>query len=111
MDILLMYILMIVDLTWTLMHHEEAGELNPLFVRLLDDREVLFVYLKLLANTLAAFIVIYLRPRRPFASRLLAIFGIVIYGIVVYLHWFVDYANQHTMELQNSSLWGIMRGG
>jgi len=109
MDIFIMYILMIVDLTWTLMHHEEAGELNPLFVRLLSDNEIMFVYLKLAANTIAAFVVIYLRPRRPWLSRILTIFGIIIYGIVVYLHWFVDQNLPHAEGI-DTWLWGIMHG-
>jgi len=111
MDILLMYILMIVDLAWTLMHHEEVGELNPVFTRLLMGNEVAFVYLKLAANTVAAFIVIYLRPRRPIVSRVLAIFGILIYGVVVWLHWFVDFSMAHADKLENSGLWNLMQGG
>ncbi len=110
MDIFIMYILMIVDLTWTLMHHEEAGELNPLFARLLADREITFVYIKLIANTLAAFVVIYLRPRRPLVSRLLAIFGIIVYGIVVWLHWFVDQSIKHAEQVQDTWLYGLMQG-
>ena len=106
-----MYILMIVDLTWTLMHHEEVGELNPIFTTLLSDNEIGFVYLKLVANTIAAFIVIYLRPRRPIVSRMLALFGIAIYGVVVWLHWFVDYSMNHAEEIENSAIWGIMHGG
>lgn len=101
---------MIIDLTWTLMHHEEAGEMNPLFTRLLYDREVTFVYIKLIANTLAAFVVIYLRPRRPWVSRFLAIFGIIIYGIVVWLHWFVDQSLQHAEEIHDTWLWTLMQG-
>lgn len=111
MDIFVMYILMIVDLVWTLAHHEEAGELNPLFARLLSGDEIGFIYLKLLANTIAAFIVIYLRPRHQILSRLLTIFGIVIYGVVVWLHWFVDYSIRHADEIEASQLWGIMQGG
>jgi hypothetical protein len=110
MDILLMYILMIVDLAWTLMHHEEVGELNPVFTRLLMGNEVAFVYLKLAANTVAAFIVIYLRPRRPIISRVLTIFGILIYGVVVWLHWFVDFSIAHADELENTGLWNLMQG-
>ena len=43
MDILIMYVLMIIDLSWTLMHHEEAGEINPIFANLLSSREELFL--------------------------------------------------------------------
>lgn len=111
MDIFLMYILMITDLTWTLAHHEEAGELNPLFAHLLSGDEVGFVYLKLIANTIAAFIVIYLRPRRPIVSRVLTIFGIIIYGVVVWLHWFVDFSIRHADEIESSQLWDLMQGG
>ncbi len=109
MDILIMYALMIIDLTWTLMHHEDAGELNPMFARLLLDKEVMFVYIKLIINTLAAFIVIYLRPKRRILSIMLSLFGILVYGTVVYLHWFVDQANKHADELQANWLWGVMQ--
>ena len=111
MDILIMYILMITDLVWTVLHHEEAGELNPIFERLLIGREVEFVYLKLGLNTVAALIVIYLRPRKKALSITLAIFGIIIYGIVVYLHWFVDAADRHAEVLQSGWLWNVMQGG
>jgi hypothetical protein len=110
MDIFLMYILMIIDLTWTLFHHEEAGELNPLFSRLLNHNEVLFVYLKLTANTIAALAVIYLVRRRPVLGHILAIFGIIIYGFVVFLHWLVDYNFAHAAQVQNNLLWSIMSG-
>ena len=110
MDIFLMYVLMIIDLVWTLMHHEEAGELNPLFVRLLDDKEIAFVYIKLILNTTAAFVVIYLRPRRIWLSRILAFVGIIVYGIVVYLHWFVDYAARYAEQVNQTDLWRMMSG-
>ncbi len=106
-----MYVLMIVDLTWTLMHHEKAGELNPLLAALLYSNEVMFVYLKLAANTIAALIVIYLRPRRPWLSRLLTLFGILIYGAVVWLHWVVDYSIQHAHEVHGSVIWEMISGG
>jgi len=106
-----MYALMVIDLVWTLMHHDEAGELNPLFERLLLNREVAFVYFKLGLNTLAAFIVIYLRPRRLILSRALAIFGIIVYSIVVYLHWFVYAANDFAEDLQAGWLWNLLYGG
>lgn len=106
-----MYILMIADLTWTLVHHEEAGELNPLFTRLLLRNEIVFVYLKLAANTIAAFLVIILRQRRPLIGRLIAVFGIILYGFVVWLHWFVDYCFRHAEQVQDSVLWHIMQGG
>ncbi|MCK4719087.1 hypothetical protein KAU08_00435 [bacterium] len=108
MDIFIMYILMIIDLAWTLMHHEEAGELNPLFVRLLDDKEITFVYIKLAANTLVAIVVIYLRHKRPWLSRGLAILGIIVYGVVVYLHWFVDHSLRYAEKLDQSRLWELM---
>ena len=106
-----MYILMITDLTWTLLHHEEAGEMNPLFARLLSTDEMLFVYIKLAANSVAALIVLYLRPRKPIISHILAWFGIIIYGVVVYLHWFVWNNLQHAEKVQNSILWDIMQKG
>lgn len=111
MEVFIMYTLMIVDLTWTLMHHEEAGELNPLFTRLLLKNEVVFVYLKLAANTAAAFLVIILRHRRPLIGSLIAVLGILVYGFVVWLHWFVDYCFRHAEEVQNSTLWNLMQGG
>jgi hypothetical protein len=111
MDVFIMYILMIVDLTWTVMHHEQAGEMNPLFSRLLLANEVLFVYLKIGLNSAAALAVIYMRPKHLILSRILTVFGIIIYAIVVYLHWFVDYSFQHAAELENSGLWGMIQGG
>ncbi len=111
MDILIMYMLMIIDLIWTLAHHEDAGELNPLFERLLYDKEILFVYIKLAANTTSALIVIYLRPRRPIISRVLTVFGILIYGFVVWLHWFVDDSLARAGEPQMNWLWSIIQGG
>jgi hypothetical protein len=108
MDVFIMYLLMIVDLTWTLMHHSQAGELNPLFSRLLSNNEVQFVYIKLAANSIAAFIVIYLEKVRPIIGHVLAIFGILVYGIVVWLHWFVDYSFAHADKLQDSVIWGMI---
>ncbi|MCX6644936.1 MAG: DUF5658 family protein [bacterium] len=108
MDIFIMYILMITDLVWTLMHHEEAGELNPLFAMLLDDKEIVFVYIKLIANTAAAFVVIYLRPRRPWLSRILTFIGIIVYAIVVYLHWFVDFASRYAEQVNQPALWHLL---
>jgi len=109
MDIFIMYSLMIIDLTWTLMHHEMAEELNPIFANLLMGREVVFIYVKLAANTAAAFIIIYLRKKRPILSRLLALFGIVVYTIVVFLHWFVDYVASHGDEIHNNPLWQYLK--
>lgn len=110
MDVFIMYVLMIIDLTWTLMHHEETGELNPLFERLLMDNETGFVYLKLAANSIAAFIVIYLRHRKPILSRILTIFGILIYGVVVYLHWVVWCNLKSAGEINDSLIWNFMQG-
>jgi hypothetical protein len=110
MDIFLMYILMITDLTWTLMHHESAGEMNPLFARLLTDNEVAFVYIKLVANSVAAYAVVLLRRRHRLVSHLLAILGIIVYGIVVYLHWFVSVSIAHAEQLEDSGLWNLMQG-
>ena len=110
MDVFLMYLLMIIDLTWTLMHHSQAGELNPLFSRLLSNNEVEFIYVKLAANSLAAFAVIYLEKLRPILGHVLAIFGILVYGIVVWLHWFVDYSYAHAAVVQNSAIWSMMHG-
>lgn len=110
MDVFIMYMLMIADLTWTLMHHDEAGELNPLFSRLLSHNEIQFVYLKLAANTVAAFAVIYLRQRLPLVGRVLAAFGILVYGAVVLLHLFVDYCLAHADRVHGSALWMIIRG-
>jgi len=109
MDVFIMYILMITDLVWTLMHHEQAGEMNPIFARLLLSDEVRFVYLKLAANSLAAFAVIYLVRRRPVIGHLIAVFGIVIYGIVVWLHWFVDYSYANIEHVQNIPLWSLLQ--
>ena len=111
MDVFIMYLLMIIDLTWTLLHHSEAGELNPIFSRLLLDNEVQFVYLKLAANTAAALAVIFLLKLRPILGHILAIFGILVYGIVVYLHGFVDYSLANTDKVQGSYIWHLMQGG
>ena len=91
------------------MHHEVAGELNPIFANLLYGKEIIFIYVKLGANTLAAFIVIYLRRKRPILSRVLTLFGILVYAVVVFLHWFVDYTVKHAGELQGSWLWEVMK--
>lgn len=111
MDIFLMYALMIIDLTWTLMHHEEAGEMNPIFARLLTDNEVMFVYIKLIANSVAAYLVVFLRRRHKILSHVLAILGILVYGTVVWLHWFVYTCMERAEEVENSILWGILQGG
>ncbi len=111
MDIFLMYILMITDLTWTLMHHEEVGELNPLFARMLSDNEVTFVYMKLAANSIAAFIVIFLRRQHRILSHVLAALGIIVYGFVVWMHWFVYQCLLSAERAENSALWGYMTGG
>lgn len=104
-----MYILMITDLIWTLMHHEAAGELNPLFSRLLSDDEILFVYVKLIVNSIAAFAVILISEKRPVLGYILAIFGIIVYGSVVWLHWFVDRALASVPSFQNSPIWTFMQ--
>jgi len=110
MDAFIMYVLMIIDLTWTLMHHAEAGELNPLFSRLLLSNEIQFVYFKLAANTVAVFAVVYLQRVRPLVGHFLAFFGIMVYGFVVWLHWFVDFSLAHADKVQASGLWRIMQG-
>lgn len=109
MDVFIMYILMIIDLTWTLLHHRSAGELNPLFSRLLLHNEIAFVYIKLAANSIAAFAVLYLERMRPILGHVLAGFGILVYGIVVCLHWFVDYSFAHAGLVQDSALWSLMQ--
>ncbi|HDS30234.1 MAG TPA: hypothetical protein ENN67_04235 [Firmicutes bacterium] len=111
MDIFLMYMLMITDLTWTLMHHEEAGEMNPIFARLLTDNEIAFVYIKLAANSVAAYVVVFLRHRHRILSHILALLGIVIYGIVVYLHWFVSVNLARAEQIEGAGLWNIIQGG
>jgi hypothetical protein len=111
MDVFLMYLLMIADLTWTLLHHKEAGELNPIFSRLLSDNEVQFVYIKLAANSIATVAVVILQRLRPVLGHVLAIFGVLVYGTVVYLHAFVDYCLSHTEQVQGSYLWHLIQGG
>jgi hypothetical protein len=86
MAIIFMYALMIFDLMMTLIHHEEAGELNPLFERLLTGEPVHFIYIKLLFNSLAAFGILILTKYRPIMGKFFTILGIIVYAIVAYLH-------------------------
>ena len=81
-----MYALMIFDLVMTLFHHEESGELNPLFQKLLTGEPVHFIYIKLAFNSIAAFGILILTKYRPSMGRFFTILGIVIYAIVAYLH-------------------------
>ena len=87
MDIFIMYFLMICDLLFTFFNFREAEELNPLFRKLLyGGGQQWFIYVKLLMNTFAAYAIIIIRKYKPTVSIILAVLGIVIYGMVFYFH-------------------------
>ena len=82
-----MYFLMICDLLFTLFNYRDSEELNPFFRKLLYGGGALwFVYVKLMLNTGAAYAAIILRRHKPVLSIVLVILGIIIYGLVFYLH-------------------------
>ncbi len=86
MILILMYALMVFDLMMTLMHHEQAGELNPMFAKILAGQPMAFIYLKLAFNTIAALGILLLLKHRPFMGKLFAFLGMIIYAFVAYLH-------------------------
>jgi len=86
MALIIMYALMIFDLLMTVVHHEEAGELNPLFTKILAGQPVHFIYIKLAFNSLAAFGILLITKLRPVLGTIFTILGIIIYLIVAYLH-------------------------
>ena len=77
---------MIFDLMMTLMHHEQAGELNPLFEKLLAGEPLFFIYIKLAFNTFAALGILILMKHKPSMGLGFTILGLVVYFIVAYLH-------------------------
>ncbi len=82
-----MYFFMICDLLFTFFNYRESEELNPIFREwLYGNGQVWFIYAKLGMNTLAAYLIIYIRKYRRTASIVLALIGIVVYGTVFYLH-------------------------
>lgn len=81
-----MYALMVFDLMMTLMHHEQAGELNPMFAKILVGQPIAFIYLKLAFNTSAALGILILLKQRPLMGKVFAFLGLLIYAFVAYLH-------------------------
>ncbi|MBU1023934.1 hypothetical protein KKB99_06595 [bacterium] len=94
MPLIVMYSLMIFDLMMTLMHHEQAGELNPMFQRILIGQPVAFVYLKLIINSIAALGILVLMKYRPTMGTIFTWMGISVYLCVAYLHIEVFRVNQ-----------------
>jgi hypothetical protein len=86
MALILMYVFMIFDLMMTVMHYEQAGELNPMFEHILAGRPIEFIYIKLAFNSLAALGILILMKYRPRMGRGFAIFGLVVYFLVAYIH-------------------------
>lgn len=86
MTLLIMYALMIFDLMMTLMHHEQAGELNPIFAKILAGEPMIFIYLKLTFNSAAALGILILMKYRPIIGKFFAFAGMIVYAIVAYLH-------------------------
>lgn len=81
-----MYAFMIFDLMMTLMHYEQAGELNPLFEHIIAGKPIEFVYIKLAFNSLAAIGILILMKYRPAMGKGFAIFGFLVYFVVAYIH-------------------------
>lgn len=87
MDIFIMYFLMLCDLLFTFFNYRESEELNPIFKKLLyGGGQAWFIYIKLIMNTLAAYAIILIRKYKRPLSIALAILGIIVYGVVFYLH-------------------------
>ena len=86
MIIIFMYAFMIFDLMMTLMHHEQAGELNPMFAKILAGQPMSFIFLKLAFNTTAALGILILMKYRPFMGKVFSLLGLIIYAFVAYLH-------------------------
>ena len=87
MDIFIMYALMICDLLFTFFNYRDSGELNPFFRKLLyGGGNIWFIYVKLGMNTFAAYAIILIRRYRPTLSIVLAVLGIIVYGLVFCLH-------------------------
>jgi hypothetical protein len=81
-----MYAFMIFDLMMTLMHYDQAGELNPLFEHIIAGRPVEFIYIKLAFNSLAALGILILMQYRPTMGKFFAVFGFLVYFVVAYIH-------------------------
>ena len=86
MTLIIMYALMIFDLMMTLIYHEDAGELNPMFARILIGQPLYFIYLKLAFNSAAALGIVVLHKYKPILGQFFIILGIIIYGFVGYMH-------------------------
>ncbi len=99
MTLIIMYALMIFDLMMTLMHHEQAGELNPMFAKILAGQPMIFIYLKLTFNSVAALGILILLKYRPFMGKMFAVMGMIIYAMVAYLHLEVYRVNHEQSPL------------
>ena len=86
MALLVAYALMLVDAIMTILVHEEAGELNPLFARLLAYDELRFIYAKLAVSLSLALGLLVLNNARPAVGRLLTFLTMGVYLLVAYVH-------------------------
>ncbi|MEO7995449.1 MAG: DUF5658 family protein [bacterium] len=87
MLLLLAYALMLHDLIMTLLVHEDAGELNPLWVQSLDYDSTAFIYGKIAISAAIALGLLWLYKVRPTTGQWLTILAVVVYGLVGYIHW------------------------
>lgn len=86
MLLLLAYSLMLVDAAMTLVVHEEAGELNPLWVQALEYDSTRFIYAKILVSVAISLGLLTVWRVKPETGRLATLLAILVYGSVAYLH-------------------------
>jgi len=86
MALIIMYALMIFDLMMTLCIMSRPVKLNPMFAKILAGQPMIFIYLKLTFNSVAALGILILLKYRPFMGKLFAFIGMIIYALVAYLH-------------------------
>jgi|GEM_PF-5223373 len=86
MLLLLAYSLMLVDAVMTLLVHEEAGELNPLWVQALEYDSTRFIYGKILVSVALSLGLLTLWRLKPETGRMATLLAILVYGSVAYLH-------------------------
>ena len=86
MALLIAFALMIVDTTMTLVVHQDVGELNPIFARLLAYDETRFIYAKIAVSISLAMGLLILNNVRPLIGKALTILAVFTYLGVAYIH-------------------------
>ena len=93
MLLLVAYALMLNDLIMTLVNSPNAGELNPVWMRVLETNATEFIYAKILVSIALALGLLVLQRVRPRVGLISTILTIVVYAGVAYIHVEVNRAN------------------